>query len=105
MELDVLADPIPERDVILCRDLLIHFPNADVLRAVAAFKQSGSGYLLTTHYQGVRRNRDIAMGSFRPINLRCEPFSFPAPETVIRDDDYLKMWGRTLALWPLDALP
>ena len=97
-EIDVLEGEIPARDVILCRDLLIHFPNAEAMRSVAAFKRSGSRYLLTTHYTGIKRNKDIPMGSFRPVNLNLEPFSFPEPETVIRDDDYIKLWGKTLAL-------
>lgn len=103
--LDILADPLPDCDLVLCRDLFIHFPNASVQTALRNIKNSNARYLLTTHYTGVTSNRDIKLGSFRPLNLECPPFGLPAPEQIIRDDNYLKSWGRTMALWRVDSLP
>ena len=103
--LDILSDPLPECDLILCRDLFIHFPNSSVQEALQNIKSFSARYLLTTHYTGVTSNRDIKLGSFRPLNLEKPPFGLPAPARIIRDDDYLKIWGRTMALWPVEDLP
>ena len=104
MALDILADPLPRCDLILCRDLFIHFPNELVLSALHRISRSGARYFLTTQYDGVKTNRDIRLGSFRPVNLTLAPFGLPEPEMSIPDADYLKLWGRTLALWKIEAL-
>ncbi|MEX2452009.1 MAG: class I SAM-dependent methyltransferase [Rhodospirillales bacterium] len=103
--LDILEDDLPEADLILCRDLFIHFPNDHVLKALGCIKRSGAKYLLTTHYTGVDTNRDIPLGSFRPINLQRAPFCLPAPDRALSDGDYLDLWKRTLSLWPVEDLP
>ena len=103
--LDILKDPLPNCDLILCRDLFIHFPNELVRTALKNIKSSGARYLLTTQYDGVKFNRDISLGSFRPINLTLPPFNLPLPERRIPDDDYHKIWRRTLSLWSVDNVP
>jgi hypothetical protein len=102
--LDILTDPLPRCDVILCRDLFIHFPNNLIRTALQNISRSGAQYFLTTQYDEVKTNRDIKLGSFRPVNLMLPPFGLPKPEQSIPDHDYLKIWGRSLALWRLDAL-
>lgn len=104
LTLDVLTDPLPRCDLILCRDLFIHFPNDFVRSALRNIGRSGAQYLLTTQYDGVKSNRDIKLGSFRPVNLMLPPFGLPEPEQSTPDSDYLKLWGRKLALWRLEAL-
>lgn len=100
--LDIVTDSLPACDLILCRDLFIHFPNSLIRDALRNVSRSGARYLLTTHYSGARRNLDIKLGSFRPINLTLPPFDLPVPEHTIPDGDYLPLWDRSLALWPLD---
>ena len=102
--LDILTDPLPRCDLILCRDLFIHFPNDLIQSALQNISRSGAQYILTTQYDGVKSNRDITLGSFRPVNLMLPPFGLPKPEQIIPDNDYLKLWGRSLALWRLEAL-
>jgi SAM-dependent methyltransferase len=103
--LDIVSDPVPPCDLVFCRDLFIHLPNATVRAALSNIKNSGAAFLLTTHYTDVTANRDIKVGSFRPVNLELQPFGLPEPEQIIRDDDYLKSWGRTMALWRVEDLP
>ena len=100
--LDILTDPLPRCDLILCRDLFIHFPNDLIAQALRNISRSGAKYLLTTQYDDVKKNSDIKLGSFRPVNLTLPPFDLPPPRQIIPDRDYLKLWGRSLALWPLD---
>ncbi len=104
LTLDILTDPLPHCDLILCRDLFIHFPNDLIQSALRNISRSGAQYFLTTQYDGVKTNRDIKLGSFRPVNLMLPPFGLPKPEQSIPDNDYLKLWGRTLSLWRLEAL-
>ena len=104
IELDILEDALPQNDLILCRDLFIHFSNEQILNAIDNIKKSGARYLLTTHYTKVS-NKNIKLGSFRPINLKIAPFFFPPPEQEIADDDYVRLWGRTLSLWKIEDLP
>ncbi len=87
VRLDVIRDPLPRTDLILCRHLFIHLPFADCLRALANFRRSGARYLLITNQINVAKNEEILFtGSFRPLNLLLFPFSFSAPITTIPDD-------------------
>jgi 2-polyprenyl-3-methyl-5-hydroxy-6-metoxy-1,4-benzoquinol methylase len=103
--LDGISESLPKVDLIICRDLLIHLPNAIAKEVITNIKQSGAKWLLTTHYKSIKRNRDIRLGSFRPVNLTLSPFELPQPLKTLQDDNYLKLWGRTLALWKIEELP
>ena len=96
LEGDILHDDLPRADVILCREVLFHLSDADLLKALQNFKRSGATYLLTTHYpQGV--NRDIPTGKCRVLNFTAAPFGFRAPLEVITED----VDDHGLALWKL----
>ena len=106
--MDLLRDPLPAADLILCRDCLVHFSFVDIFAAVGNLKRSGSKYLLTTHYANDRANEDIRTGRWRPLNLTGLPFNFPPPLFVI-DEECSEGGGRykdkRLALWRLEDLP
>lgn len=77
------GDPgeLPAADLLIVKDVLQHLPNA----AVLAFLPNLGRYryaLLTNCVspRGVTPNRDIALGDFRPIDLRLAPFNLRAPE-------------------------
>lgn len=109
--LDIVADPLPAADVWLCRDVLFHLSNADILATLRNFAESDISYILTTTYPFGVGNRDIRSGGFRYINLTEPPFSLPRPRRSI--DDFLAPEApRKLALWSreevgsaLQALP
>lgn len=100
-------DPLPQVDLILCRDCLVHFSFEDIRAALRNFKSSGSRYLLTTTFVGPRENADVATGGWRPLNLERPPFDFPPPERAI-DEQCLHTGGiyadKRLALWRLADL-
>jgi hypothetical protein len=106
--IDLLRDPLPAADLILCRDCLVHFSFVDIFTAVGNLKRSGSKYLLTTHYANDRTNDDVHTGRWRPLNLTRPPFNFPSPLFVI-DEECSEGDGRyqdkRLALWRLEDLP
>jgi hypothetical protein len=105
VKLDIVADALPRVDLVLCRDILIHFPDDYVFRAIENVRASGARYLLTTTFRNVPGNGDIPLGSFRPINLERPPFSFPKPMRIIKDEYEGRRQGRCLALWRLAELP
>ena len=95
---DLSVDTLPQADAILCRDCLIHLPNEMVKKVLLNMVDSSSRYLLVTHSPGIKKNEDIALGSFRPVNLEEAPFSFPRPLDAI---DESGCGERLLALWPM----
>lgn len=107
--LDLIQDPLPGADLLMCRDCLIHLPLAVAQEAIANIRKSGITYLLTTNYPDVRHNGDIVMGDFRAINLRMKPFSFPEPLAVIPEDlfeghEKNPNFVRELGLWRVNQL-
>lgn len=98
--LDIAKDPLPSVDAWLCRDCLIHLPNAVVLAALKNFARSDVKYLLTSQYYFPRVNEDIPVGHFRRINLRIAPFNLPKPLMEFRDytypadPHYISVWSR-----------
>jgi len=85
LRLDLLRDPLPKVDLVLCRDALVHFSFADSARALRRLRQSGSTYLLTTTFPAQAGNRDIVTGDWRPLNLALPPFRFPAALQLLPD--------------------
>jgi hypothetical protein len=110
-QLDVVSDPLPPADCILCRDLLVHLSNQQVYRCLRNFRASGSKYLLTTTFPQ-QTNEDTITGRWRPLNLEAPPFSFPPPLAVILEGNTQRNIRRgtnqedkSLALWRLADLP
>lgn len=66
---NLLEDTLPQSDLILCRDCLVHFSNDHIHQALENFKRSGSPYLLSTTFTDCSRTQDIKTGDWRPINL------------------------------------
>lgn len=76
-QIDIINDPLPKVDLILCRDLFVHLKNEQILLAVKNIKNSGSKYLLTTTHKKITQNLNInEIGTWRPINLEIAPFHF-----------------------------
>lgn len=106
--IDLMRDPLPVADLILCRDALVHFSYSDIFRALANFRRSGAEYLLTTHFSGDRTNHDIRTGQWRPLNLMKAPFHLPPPMLVIDERCTEGNGGyrdKCMALWRLKDLP
>jgi SAM-dependent methyltransferase len=108
LTLDVISGPLPQADVILCRDCLVHLSFANIISAVRTMKASGAQYLLTTTFSGRRANVDIVDGDWRPLNLAVSPFLFPAPHSAIVED-CMEEGGayadKALAVWRISDLP
>jgi len=106
--LDVVKDPLPQVDVILCRDCLAHLSYEDIDDALRNFKRSGAKYLLASDFPHMKKNdAPMKTGDFRPVNLRVAPYLFPEPIMSFSelDAEYkMKRWGKRLSLWLLDDI-
>jgi SAM-dependent methyltransferase len=117
IHLDLLHDPLPDRDLILCRDCLFHFSRADVFRALERFAQTGARYLLSTTfaYRSYPRNADIVTGQWTPVNLEMEPYRLGAPLALLIEGSNesiaygpkfgtVPMSDRCLGLWDMQGV-
>ncbi|MEU3627602.1 hypothetical protein BS329_39625 [Amycolatopsis coloradensis] len=105
--LDLTGDPLPEADLVLCRDCLVHLSFADIERALGNLRRSGSRYLLTTTFTELETNTDIATGDWRPLNLRREPFGFPEPLAVLVEgctEENGAYADKSLGLWEIASI-
>ena len=100
IKVDLIADPFPPSDLILCRDCLPHLSFGHISRALSNIKHSGARFLLTTTNPLIERNRDIVSGEWRWLNLEMPPFSLPRPLMLIEED----VPGKCLGLWQISDL-
>lgn len=116
---DITRDPMPNADIVLCRDCLVHLSNRLGLKTLSNFHRSGATYLLTTTFPEVTANHNIPSGAWRPLNLTLPPFNLPHPLLTIPDADNQEcasplvppllsrggQRGGVLGLWRLADLP
>jgi SAM-dependent methyltransferase len=73
---NILSSKLPQADLVVCKDVLQHFSNEDILLLIQ--KISKYRYCLmtnsTTPGSFTARNEDIPVGNFRPIDLTKAPF-------------------------------
>lgn len=84
--LDITSDPLPEVDLLFCRDCLVHLSFADIHRAWDNICGHEIPYLFTTTFPLCETNEDITTGDWRPLNLEAEPFRLPEPTLIISED-------------------
>jgi glycosyltransferase involved in cell wall biosynthesis len=102
---DLTRDPVPRADLVLCRDVLIHLPDDDLVHAMEAIIDSGARYLLASTFLSRTHNPPIALGEWRPLNMRLPPLSMPPPRDWLVDTPSEHGFDdKRLALWDLHAL-
>jgi SAM-dependent methyltransferase len=101
---DIISEELPQVDLILCRDCLVHLSFSQIFDVLRNFKRGNSKYLLATTFTRFAGNADIPIGEWRPINLQEPPFNLPAPLRLIDEkrnqsgEDYS---DKHLGLWEL----
>ncbi len=104
---DITRDRLPKTDFVLCREVLMHFPDEDVLAAISNLQRTRARWLLTTTFVDRRSNEAIELGAWRPLNLEAPPFDLPPPLRVFDDiplADREQFLDKRLALWELPTL-
>lgn len=80
---DITQDNLPQADLVICRDCLVHLSNEDIKKFLRNFIKSNSKYLLVTSFIG-RTNKYLEIDSkrWRSISLMESPFSLSEPLTI-----------------------
>lgn len=101
-QLDLIKDRLPKVDLVFCRDCLVHLSFEDIFHALNNVCSSQSEYLLTTTFTGRTKNRNIATGQWRTLNLELAPFILPSPLKIINEgctEGAGAYSDKALALW------
>ena len=84
--LDALTEELPGGDVLIVKDVLQHWPNADVLRLLDAAEERFTFTVVTNDVSSkshpAKVNSDIALGDWRPIDIERAPFDRVAIDHV-----------------------
>ena len=63
--LNALTDPLPDADVVLCKEVTQHLPYADILKLVEKLRR----YPMALHCSAIGGRGDIEVGAFRGVRL------------------------------------
>lgn len=96
---DILIDPLPKVDLIVCRHVLTHLSEADNLAALQVIKNSGAKFVAMTTYPASAQNSDIKTGSWFQINLTKPPYNWAKPFEYLESKEDGS--GPHLAVWEL----
>jgi hypothetical protein len=108
IELDLTRDDLPEADVLLCRDCLVHLSYANIARVLENVCRSNLRYILMTAFPDRGDNKDVEDGDWRPLDFEAAPFSFPRPRlTIVEecDEEGGSYADKSLCAWPVADIP
>lgn len=108
LELDLTRSDLPDADLLLCRDCLVHLSFEDLTRALGNLRRSRITWLLTTTFPDESGNRDVHTGDWRPLNLERAPFAFPPPHALLNEgctEQQGRFADKSLGLWRVVELP
>jgi len=102
---NIINAKIDSCDLIICRDLFIHFSNEDIFLSLLNLINSQARYILTTSFVDRPNNKDILTGQFRPLNLIKSPFNLPQPLRILNEnctESSGAFSDKSLCLWSLN---
>jgi hypothetical protein len=108
INLDITKDKLPEADAVFCRDCLPHFSIKLIKASLRSVKLSGVKYFFTSTYLSCKKNENINVGSFRPVNFQIDPFNFPEPLKIINDPCVTEkaiLDDKCIGIWKVEDLP
>lgn len=98
--LNAVTEPLPGADLLIAKDVLQHWSNADILALLP--KLAGFRFALFTNGflpgDEARTNEDMPAGmDYRPVDLRRAPFSLPGAYVawfLLDEPKYTYLWMR-----------
>ena len=84
--LDLTRDSLPDADVLLCRDCLVHLSYANIREVLMNVAHSTIRHILMTSFPGRGDNRDVVDGDWRTLDFQAPPFSLPKPVLTIVEE-------------------
>jgi SAM-dependent methyltransferase len=106
--LDLTKNDLPQAELILCRDCLVHLSFEHISNSIQNIKRSKSTYFLTTSFTEHNKNIDIPTGNWRPLNFMKHPYKWPSPLEIINEkctEDNGEWADKSLALWRIEDIP
>lgn len=102
--MDIIGGKLIAADLIIVRDLLIHFSVGNIHATIANVKRSRIKYILVSTYPDSKVNKSIRDGYNFNINLQIAPFNFGKPLFLIEEmkDDNLER--KCVGLWKVEDL-
>lgn len=102
--LSLIDDRLPNADIIIIRDLLVHLDTKDILKCIDNIRKYNFKYIAITNYPILKnQHKDKILGDkWRPLNLSLEPFKLCPPDYNLNDtsdvqshdkDKYLSVWS------------
>ncbi len=111
MHLDITSDPLPQADIMMCRECLFHlkwFLRWDFFRN---FAQSDIAFLMMTICHVPENKRLMRSGGYKPFNPMAAPFNLPDPIEVIVEGrgviplrDSGEKADRSMGIWSRDQI-
>lgn len=102
--LDIINGQLPDSDLIIVRDLFIHFSQENTLKAIQNIKNSKIKYILVTTFPDSKQNKLIRDGYNYNINLQASPFNFEQPKYLIQEQIINTHERKCLGLWVVKNL-
>jgi hypothetical protein len=108
LHLDLTSDALPDADVLLCRDCLVHLSYANIRVVLRNIARSNIRFVLMTSFPGRRDNYDVSDGDWRALDFQAPPFSFPEPRLAIIEqceEEEGAYADKSLLAWRVRDLP
>ena len=108
VELDLTRDKLPDADVLLCRDCLVHLSYANIARVFENVRRSRISYMLMTSFPGRGDNENVEDGDWRPLDFEAPPFFLPKPMLTIVEEceeEGGSYADKSLCAWRVSDLP
>lgn len=85
--LDITQDSLPDTDIIIARDCLVHFTFDYIHKTFENLKKQNYKYILMTSFTARPNNTDlIHVGEWRPLNMEIAPFNLPEPLKILNEN-------------------
>ena len=95
-------DDLPEADIILVRDLLVHLKYSDIILCLNNIKKYNYKYIAITNFPKLIKNINNKFGDrWKPINFNLKPYLLPEPDFVLPDNSQIGEYDsqKTIAIW------
>lgn len=106
--LDITSDPLPQADLMLCRDCMFHLKFWLRWKVLENFVASNSRYLMLTMHHVAVNSPVKVNGGFQRFNPTMPPFNLPAPLEIIHETadqfDGADWDHRSLGIWSRDQI-
>jgi len=83
--LDITSDPLPDADLMLCRECLFHLKHRFKWAFFRNFAASNIEYLMMTMHHFPENPHLSATGNFQPFSPKAPPFNFPEPLEMLHE--------------------